>query len=185
MPVKVVVPRRMYAPRIMYGHERTGYRVTTLVVVVDNAPPRSRLRRNLLLTAVTDEVDQAIAGLQTARQLLVELQRVSELTERSGRLGLRDLGASQPARPSSLRYSGVTVAEASRILDLSEEHVRRLLRRGELEGIAFGGRVGWRMSREYVEDLAAQQRAARQGQVSARRDRPQPQGPRGRRTSRR
>jgi len=138
------------------------------VVVVHFTATDTDLRRNLLLEAVTDEVDAAIAGLQTTRQLLVELRRVIELTEKSIRTGPGKAGLAAD-RPAPLRYSGVTVAEASRILDLSEEHVRRLLRRGELEGVAYGGRVGWRLSRAYVEELAEQQRRAREGQSTARR----------------
>jgi excisionase family DNA binding protein len=44
--------------------------------------------------------------------------------------------------------------EAAQLLGYSDEHVRRLLREGKLLGIAHGGRTGWRLSREYVLQLA-------------------------------
>lgn len=133
------------------------------------------MRHDLLLQAAIDEVDQALAGLQTTRQLLHELQRNSQVLQRTGRPGpATDRGASPAQRPSGLRYSGMTVAEAARALSLSEEHVRRLLRRGELEGIAFGGRIGWRLSRDYVADLVAQQRAAEQALHTSRRGHDEP-----------
>jgi excisionase family DNA binding protein len=73
------------------------------------------------------------------------------------------------APPVSLRYSGVTVAEAAHLLDLSEEHVRRLLRRGVLLGIPYGGRIGWRLDRDYVDAVAQQLGMARHEQEMARR----------------
>ncbi len=147
----------------------------------------SSLRRNLFLTAVIDEVDQAIAGLQTARQLLSELQRSGEIPPGRGIPSQAQYPSAEPPVRSSppLRYGGVTVAEAARILGLSEEHVRRLLRRGELEGIAYGGRVGWRLTRAYVEEVAAEMRAAREGQETARRSSKEPPSRVGRRPQRR
>jgi len=68
-----------------------------------------------------------------------------------------------------LRYSGMTVAEAAAALGVGEEHLRRLLRRGEIAGVAFGGRVGWRLPREYVEDMARELAKAKAGQEAGRR----------------
>jgi len=48
----------------------------------------------------------------------------------------------------------ITVAEAAKILGVSEETVRRRLRTSQLVGIAYGGRTGYRLSRAYVEDKA-------------------------------
>jgi hypothetical protein len=38
---------------------------------------------------------------------------------------------------------------------MTEEQVRRMLRRGDLVGVRFGGRVGWRLTRQHVRDMAA------------------------------
>jgi excisionase family DNA binding protein len=63
----------------------------------------------------------------------------------------------------------MTVAEAAAELGVGEDHLRRLLRRGDVAGIAFGGSTGWRLARDYVRDLARQLEAARAGKESARR----------------
>ena len=128
------------------------------------------MRRSLLLSAALDEVDQAIAGLQTTHQILTELAKTEE-SPKPGRVSVPPYPEGERAHAPSLRYAGATVSEAARVLELSDEHVRRLLRRGELDGINYGGRVGWRLSRDYVADLAAQQQAARREQESARRAR--------------
>jgi excisionase family DNA binding protein len=62
----------------------------------------------------------------------------------------------------------MTVPEAAAALGLSEEHVRRLLRRGDLVGVPYGGKVGWRLPRDYVLGLQRQIEAAREGKASAR-----------------
>ena len=120
-----------------------------------------------LFEAILDEVDQAIAALQNARRFLGELERD---TARRARVAPRpyDHADARESTPS-LRYAGVTVAEAAQILEMSEEHVRRLLRTGELEGVPYSGRVGWRLSRAYVESLAEERLRAREKQAEARR----------------
>jgi excisionase family DNA binding protein len=45
----------------------------------------------------------------------------------------------------------VTVAEVAALLRLNPETIRRLLRRGELVGHNFGGRGGYRISRQELE----------------------------------
>jgi len=54
-----------------------------------------------------------------------------------------------------------TVREAAALLGIGEEQVRRRLRSGELLGVPFGGRMGWRLSRDYVERLAAERATSR------------------------
>jgi excisionase family DNA binding protein len=63
----------------------------------------------------------------------------------------------------------MTVAEAAAALEIGEEYVRRLLRRGTLIGVPFGGRTGWRLPRDYVIGLQAQIAAAKEGKEAARR----------------
>jgi excisionase family DNA binding protein len=63
----------------------------------------------------------------------------------------------------------MTVAEAAAKLGVGEDHLRRLLRRGDVAGVAFGGSTGWRLARDYVRDLARQLEVARSGKESARR----------------
>lgn len=126
---------------------------------------RDVLSSDPLLDALIAELDQAIRSLRAARKLIADRQR----SRRTGR-------ATPPVRvyvePSgdvaaSLRHSGITVAEAAAILGVGEEQVRRLLRRGDLEGMPYGGRTGWRLSRSYVQTVAAEWKAAREGQLAA------------------
>ena len=70
-----------------------------------------------------------------------------------------DLDQFEPFEPPALGTHTMTVAEAARVLSLSIEQVRRLLRSGRLRGTALGGRAGWRVSRTDVDRLA-QARAA-------------------------
>jgi excisionase family DNA binding protein len=165
----VVVVRTV---RVRDRHGQKWRRIRTIEFVpVNNIAKAVSVRRSLLLSAVIDEVDQALAGLQTARQILSELER-SDDSPKPGRVTVPTAPEPEGKRPPSLRYAGATVSEAARTLELSEEHVRRLLRRGELEGINYGGRVGWRVAREYIAELSAQQREARREQESARRAKP-------------
>jgi len=115
--------------------------------------------RDPIIDALVDEIDQALIALQTARSLLAELHRPAG-ADGSGPRG--DAGA------PSIRYSGMSVAEAAGALGVSEEHVRRLLRDGQLAGVAFGGRVGWRLPREEIEQVAALWAAQRRARDEAR-----------------
>ena len=73
-----------------------------------------------------------------------------------------------PVRHRDLRDVVMTVAEAAAHLGLGEEQVRRLLRSEKLAGIPLGGRAGWQVSRESVEDmLAARTMLPRQRRASA------------------
>lgn len=45
----------------------------------------------------------------------------------------------------------LTVADVARRLDVTEETVRRLLRRGELPGMRISRRSGWRVRAEDVD----------------------------------
>ena len=119
------------------------------------------MARSPLLGAVVDEVDQAIAALQTARRFLRELERESPQAPRLPEQAPLDAQV-------SLRYAGITVAEAAVVLDMSEDHVRKLLRAGELRGAPYSGKIGWRLDAAYVRAVAEQRRAAREGQQRAR-----------------
>jgi len=46
----------------------------------------------------------------------------------------------------------LTVEQVAERLQVNEQTIRRWLREGELTGVAFGGRTGWRVSEE---DLTA------------------------------
>jgi len=129
------------------------------------------MARTPLLAAVIDEVDQAIAALQTARRFLREIEREAPAAPRLPQPAPDELRTSpQP----SLRYAGITVAEAAQILGMSEDHVRRLLRAGELLGAPYSGKIGWRLDATYVHAVAEELRASREGRQRAREQAPAP-----------
>lgn len=70
-----------------------------------------------------------------------------------------DLDDFEPFEPAALGTYTMSVAEAARMLNLSIEQVRRLLRTGRLRGTALGGRAGWRVSRADVVRLARERAA--------------------------
>jgi excisionase family DNA binding protein len=131
--------------------------------------------RDPVVDALVAEIDQALAALQTARRLLADLQRSGRAVRVARRPGPPEAEASIP---TSIRYSGMTVAEAADTLRVSEEHVRRMLRSGQLVGVGFGGRVGWRLSREHVLQMASDLIEQGRGQDVARL-RKRPGAPRG------
>jgi excisionase family DNA binding protein len=63
-----------------------------------------------------------------------------------------------PVHSPPLEEISVSVAEAAGMLGLSRDQVRRRLRSGDLLGVHCGGRLGWRLHRDYVQELAAQAR---------------------------
>jgi excisionase family DNA binding protein len=83
-----------------------------------------------------------------------------------------DFGDALLMAPDRLEDTSVTVREAAAILGLGEEQVRRLLRSGDLVGVPYGGRAGWRLSRRYVEEEAdsrpPKRRSVRKAQQKAR-----------------
>lgn len=124
------------------------------------------VRRQPLIDSLIDELDGVIAGLQNARLLAQELRQTAEAARKASREGVDDATL---ALAPSLRFTGMSVSEAAERLGLGEEQVRRLLRRGLLAGISFGGHVGWRLPRSAVEAIAEEWDAQRLAQESARR----------------
>jgi hypothetical protein len=127
------------------------------------------MARTPLLAAVIDEVDQALAALQTARRFLREMERQSPGPPH---VPVPSHEETRLALAPTLRYSGITVTEAAQILEMSEDHVRRLLKAGDLLGAPYSGRIGWRLDAAYVHAVAEQRRAAREGQQRARQKAP-------------
>jgi excisionase family DNA binding protein len=125
--------------------------------------------RDPVVDALVAEVDQALIALQTARRLIADLQRSDRAAGRARRSAST---STESSLPPSLRYTGMTVAEAAAALRVSEEHVRRMLRRGQLLGIQFGGRIGWRLAREHVAEMAASLDRQVLGQKTARLPKP-------------
>lgn len=114
-----------------------------------------------VVDALALELQRAMAAVRSAQRLLAQLDR-----EPKGRGGRRQPAPTRQTR--DLRYVGMTVAEAASALGVGEEHLRRLLRRGELSGVAYGGRTGWRLPRDYVLDLQRQIATAKEGRDAAR-----------------
>ena len=94
------------------------------------------------------DLEAALRDLQAIRRRGLELR--DDLAGKSRRR----------VRRSDIRSTGMTVRETAAVLDRSEAHIRRLLRRGELIGVHLGGRAGWRLSRRYVRLIADQQACA-------------------------
>jgi len=117
--------------------------------------------------ALRDELDAALSSLQLARRLLADVMNASGAEQPQGGSG-ESPSASVTAPGLSLRYSGMTVAQAAVVLGVGEEQVRRLLRRGELEGVSLGGKAGWRLDPAYVREVAAQWSALREAQQALR-----------------
>lgn len=129
-----------------------------------------------IIDSLLAELDAALVSLQTARKVAAEMQRAREASRRSDDRQNADATPTAPPNPT-LRYGGMTVAEAAVALGVSEEQVRRLLRTGELTGVPFRGRVGWRLQRDYVNSLAAAWDEQRRAQEEARRTRRRPRPP--------
>ena len=54
----------------------------------------------------------------------------------------------------------LTVEQVADWLQVNEQTIRRWLREGELTGVPFGGRTGWRISEEDVRAFLERRRAA-------------------------
>jgi hypothetical protein len=114
------------------------------------------------------ELSETLLSLQTALKLAKDLQHARVALDRFSKKGgdsPRTLSSVSP----SLRYSGMTVPEAAGLFKLGDEQVRRLLRTHELVGVQFGGRIGWRLDRAYVMEVAAAWEVQRAGGRRARR----------------
>ena len=125
------------------------------------------LPRDPLIDALVGELEVVLAGAQAARKIIAQIERNALMAERAARARRGAAAGAEPG-PSSLRYSGMTVSEAAGVLGMSEEHVRRLLRKGELPGVSLGGRVGWRLAREEVQSIAVRLATQREAQAEAR-----------------
>lgn len=54
----------------------------------------------------------------------------------------------------------LTVAEIAELLKVHEQTVRDWLNDGDLEGIAFGGRTGWRVTERALQEFLDRRREA-------------------------
>jgi hypothetical protein len=150
------------------------FHVATIVVVPDASDtPRyagrsvSGARRDPLLASLAAELDNAMDSVRSARKLIDEIQRAGINVGTRAALPLGAEPELTGAAPS-LRHAGMTVPEAAAVLGITEEHVRRLLRRRDLFGVPFGGRIGWRLSHAYVAEVAAYWAATREAKVAVR-----------------
>lgn len=103
------------------------------------------------LEDVVRELQQELARVQARLDELVAAppvprQHSPEAIAWAQRHGI-DLDEFVPMPDSPPGTFTVSVAEAARVLNLSQEQVRRHLRAGRLRGIALRGRAGWRVSR--------------------------------------
>ena len=54
----------------------------------------------------------------------------------------------------------LTVDQVAERLQVNEQTIRRWLREGELTGVPFGGRTGWRVSEEDLQEFLDRRRSA-------------------------
>jgi len=105
------------------------------------------------IAAALAAVDEAMQTLAAVRALLAgRLRRRGATAETHFDRAFRE---ATPVRSKPFEDMAMTVREAAAMLGVTEEYVRRQLRSGEMLGIPFGGRMGWRLSRTYVAELAA------------------------------
>jgi excisionase family DNA binding protein len=52
----------------------------------------------------------------------------------------------------------LTVDQVAERLQVNEQTIRRWLREGELRGVSFGGRTGWRISEEDLQEFLDRRR---------------------------
>ncbi|MDP9355977.1 MAG: helix-turn-helix domain-containing protein [Chloroflexota bacterium] len=60
----------------------------------------------------------------------------------------------------------LTVDQVAERLQVNEQTIRRWLRDGELTGVPFGGRTGWRVSEEDLQAFLDRRRVAESGEGS-------------------
>jgi excisionase family DNA binding protein len=115
--------------------------------------------RDPAVLAALAAVDEAMQTLATARALLAgrTRRRAGASTESESPFA-RAVRQGVHPRSRPLDDLSVTVRQAAAMLGVTEEYVRRRLRSGDLTGIPFGGRTGWRLSREYVHELVAERK---------------------------
>jgi len=63
-----------------------------------------------------------------------------------------------PPAHHDLRQCGMNVRDASAALGIPEREVLRRLHSGELRGVPYRGRTGWRLDHYYVGQLAERRR---------------------------
>lgn len=119
------------------------------------------------LDELSDHLRAAVVAVQDA-------VKVTDRYRRSFGPGARVAGHRKPRQAAagpSLRFTGASVSEAAIQLGMTEDHVRRLLRAGELNGVPYSGRVGWRIDREYLAEVVAARAEQRRERDEARRRR--------------
>jgi len=124
------------------------------------------------LESLSDDVRTAITALQGAVRSIEHYRR----TYKDAR---PVAGVQPPPRRSGvgLRFEGASVAEAAAQLGMSEDHVRRMLRAGELDGSPYSGRIGWRIDREYLAEVVAARAEQRRQRDEVLRGQAQPARP--------
>ncbi len=60
----------------------------------------------------------------------------------------------------------LTVDQVAERLQVNEQTIRRWLREGELTGVPFGGRTGWRIGEEDLQAFLDRRRMAESGEES-------------------
>ncbi len=58
----------------------------------------------------------------------------------------------------------LTVDQVAERLQVNEQTIRRWLREGELTGVPFGGRTGWRIGEEDLQAFLERRRMAESGE---------------------
>jgi excisionase family DNA binding protein len=117
---------------------------------------RPNVRRQSIAFEVAVRQNHPLPTESAPALLAAELDQAFLRLLRSRALMARHHAGEDSSDEDLLRGTGMTVREAARVLHISEERVHRLLRSGDLQGVRFGGRIGWRLQRDYVHVLAGQ-----------------------------
>jgi excisionase family DNA binding protein len=138
--------------------------VTVLITAPSIALRESCLPQDPLIDTLRTELEAVLAAARAARKALADYERSERVAEKARKRA----AAASSDDATTLRVSGMTVAEAATVLGVSHDRVRAMLQKNVIRGVQFGSRVGWRLDRREVHEVAERLEAQRRGRTLAR-----------------